>query len=132
MPKDTCPDCAASLADCNIGDAVCPECGKVVSDNCLTRNQDETPYSVITWQFDMTTEDGREAFRSAIEGEDLWSAVQDLMQEMRQTIKHDAKPCVQENDEGAGLYNDTVVITTEHWRERLIALMHDNNVTLEV
>ena len=94
--------------------------------------QNETPYSVITWQFDMTSRDGREAFRSAIEGEYLGYAVLDLVQEMRQTVEYNAEPCVRENDEGVGLYNDTVVITTEHWCERLIALMHYYDVTLEV
>jgi hypothetical protein len=30
--SDCCPECGASLAECHIGDAACPECGQVVSD----------------------------------------------------------------------------------------------------
>jgi hypothetical protein len=29
---DCCPECGASLAECHIGDAVCPGCGAVVGD----------------------------------------------------------------------------------------------------
>jgi hypothetical protein len=49
----------------------------------------------------------------------MLAALRDLDESMRKTVKYDAAPCIIEDDEGAGLYNDTVHLATQHWRSRL-------------
>ena len=69
--------------------------------------------------------------RCALQAQHLSSAVRDLDEMMRSTIKHDAEPCIPEDDDGAGLYNDTVHLATQHWRSRLHDLLDEYGIDLD-
>ena len=75
--------------------------------------------------------DERVELRDAIEGTSTRCALWQLEQEMRSCVKHDGAPCIAEDDEGAGLYNDTMIIAAEHWRDRLWAICDDYGIRLD-
>jgi hypothetical protein len=57
--------------------------------------------------------------RCAMRAKCMLEVLRDLDEAMRQTVKFDASPCIPEDDDGACLYNHTVILTTQYWRDRL-------------
>lgn len=135
---DCCPDCGGSLAECHIGDAVCPGCGAIVEEpmvDCVPDNQREMDYSphFITMTFDMTDFDGQVAFENARQGLDRGLVLWKLDWEMRDSLKHGTSPRdVITSPDGAcyaETYDSGIVAATKHWRKRLHDLMDEHDVT---
>ena len=74
-------------------------------------------------------------FRTALNGGRYLSVLWDLEQAMRATIKYDAEPLISHRDgtelsEKERQMNEGIYEATEHWRDRLWALLGDQNVSL--